>query len=140
MEKQPRSKSLSITDALAKLCDTAQIISRRGGLKPSELKRVQEAAAAITGSNNVTTSDTEEGDAYQQVLCKIYKNAGPQMVVLCAVGLGRTAVKGMKDRVRVDLPFELKDHAASLESTIIQSIVDKHMPIGATSNTRYLRG
>jgi protein tyrosine phosphatase len=140
MEKQPRSKSLSIADAIAKLCDAAQVISRRGGLKPSELKRVREAAAAITESNNVTTSDTEEGDAYQQFLRKVFKNAGPQMVVLCAAGLGRTAVKGMKDRVRVDLPFELKDQATSLESTIIRSIVDKHMQIGAANNTRYQCG
>lgn len=77
---------------------------------------------------------------YQQFLRKVFKNAGPQIVVLCAVGLGRTAVKAMKDRVRVDLPFELKDQATSLESAIIQSIVDKHMQIGATNNTRYQCG
>jgi hypothetical protein len=54
-------------------------------------------------------------------------------IVLCAACLGRTVVKAMKDRIRVDLPFDIKDQAATLESEVFQGIVDEHMPKGATA-------
>lgn len=75
MEKQPRSKSLSIADAIAKLCDSVQVISRRDDLKPSKLKWVHEAVTAIIELSNVTTSNTEKSDTYQQFLRKVFKNA-----------------------------------------------------------------
>ena len=51
MEKHGRSRSLSIPAAIAKLRDTAEVITRRGGLKKSELKRIPEAVAALTSSS-----------------------------------------------------------------------------------------
>ena len=119
MEKHVKSRSLVVPAAIAKLRDTAQVITRRGGLRKSELKRVPEAFAALTS--------TSVDDVYEGFLRKVYDVAGPQMVVLCAVGLGRTAIKGMKDRVRVDLPFEIKNEAAPWENAFLQSIVDQFM-------------
>ena len=128
MEKHITPRSLAIPAAIAKLRDTAQVITRRGGLKKAQLKRVPEAFAGLTSSS--------VDNVYEGFLRKVYDVAGPQMVVLCAVGLGRTAIKGMKDRVRVDLPFEIKIERASWENVFLQSIVDQFTQPDSASNAR----
>jgi hypothetical protein len=53
------------------------------------------------------------------------------LYILCAVCLGRTVAKAMKDQIRVHLPFEIKEQAVTLKSEVIRGIVDKHMAKGA---------
>ena len=117
---------------MARLRQSAQIINRREGVQPSELKRVREALLITAEPNAVANSNAVHGIVYEKFLCKVSQVAGPQMVVICAIGLGRAVVKVLKDRIRVDLPFELKEQAATLASEVIQGIVDKHTPKGAT--------
>lgn len=56
-------------------------------------------------------------------LRKVSAEAGLQMAILCAVALGRTTVKNFRDRVRVDLPFEIQDRKSSWESSVIEQII-----------------
>ena len=44
------------------------------------------------------------------------------MVLLCAAGLGLSAVAAMRDRIQVDLPFKMKDQENALENAILQSL------------------
>lgn len=136
MESRSRKTLHSIQDAMTRLRQSAQAINRREGVQPSELKRVREALRITAESSDVANSGAAERDVYEEFLRKVSNNAGPQMVVLCAVGLGRTVVKVLKDQIRVDLPFEIKDQAATLESEVIQAIVEKHVPEGNTSRRK----
>jgi len=118
-EKRVQSRSLSSSAALAKLNDTAQVVRRRGGLKPSEFKRVHEAVVAF--------AEPRADDVYEAFLRKVSDEAGFQMAILCAIALGRTAIKALKDRVRVDLPFEIKDRKSAWENAVIEQIVHDEM-------------
>jgi hypothetical protein len=60
----------------------------------------------------------------------------PRWLYFCAVGLGRTVVKVLKDQIRVDLPFEIKGQAATLESEVIQAIVEKCVSEGNPSRRK----
>lgn len=113
-----QSRSLSIEAATARLRDTAAIIHRRGGLRPTEQKRIREFLLA--------TTQPHHDDIYKLFLRKVSEEAGDQMALLCSVGLGRTAIKGMKDRVRVNLPFEIKDHRTSWETPILEKLIEEH--------------
>jgi hypothetical protein len=134
MEGRSRQTLRSTADAIAKLRQASQTINRREGLQPSESKRVREALRITVQSGDVANSDAAEGDVYELFLRKVSNHAGPQMVVLCAVGLGRTVVKALKDRIRVDLPFAIKDQAATLESEVIQDLVEKILPEGTVGH------
>lgn len=113
------NRSLSADKALDRLRDAGQVISRRGGLKEVQLKRVREAASAVAGKAT---------DTYEEFLRKVNDIAGPQMALLSALGLGRTLVKGMRDRTRLDLPYEIKNQASTLESDTLRILVENHMP------------
>lgn len=122
--RQSRYNSLSITDAIARVRDVTRTIKRREGVKPHERKRIQEALTLLRESAQSVDSTSEKGSAYRAFLHKVRKVAGLQMVILCAVGIGRSAVSTMRDKVRVDLPFELKDQCSNLEFGIIQRIAE----------------
>ena len=114
---KPQLRSLNIHDALMRLADTAITIQRRGRLKQSESKRVKEFITAVVL--------TQPGGVYEQFLRKVSDEAGLQMALLCSVALGRTAVKGMRERVRVDLPFEIKDNKTRWENSTLQNLVSE---------------
>lgn len=62
--------------------------------------------------------------SYQRFLKKIQEATSVRMVVLCAVGLGKSRVASMRDGVRLSLPLQIKDHEAALDCEVLQSIVD----------------
>ena len=117
----PRSRSVSLNAAIVKLKDTAQVATRRGDLTKVEKKRVIELAA--------TLKDPCSSGVYENFLRQVLGVAGPQMAVICAVGLGRTAIKGMKDRVRVDLPFEIREQVSSLETPAFKRVVEEYLEL-----------
>ncbi|KAK6384334.1 hypothetical protein LTS17_001897 [Exophiala oligosperma] len=114
-----RERSVSTDRAIDRLRDAGLVISRRGGVKDVQLKRVREAASAVAGETSGT---------YEEFLRKVNDIAGPQMTLLSALGLGRTLVKGMKDRTRLDLPYEIKNHASTLGSDTLRTLAEYHIP------------
>ena len=126
--KGSRYRSISVEDALKKLRDISTMIARRGGLRSQEDRRVREAFKALGELNKPGNPSSEPRDVYQVFLQKVQSVAGLQMVVLCAVGLGRSVVKhSMKAKVRIDLPFELQAQQSTLESTPLEHIVGAHV-------------
>ncbi|KAK6365424.1 hypothetical protein LTR64_008793 [Lithohypha guttulata] len=110
-------RSLTVQDASTRLADAVITIQRRGELKQSESKRIKEFVAAVI--------EAQPGDVYEQFLRKVSAEAGLQMALLCSVALGRTAIKGMRERVRVDLPFDIKNHRSTWENPTLENLVNK---------------
>lgn len=51
---------------------------------------------------------------------------GLYMVVLCAAGLGPSAIINMRDRVRVELPHKMKEREDELKSDVLQGLTDTY--------------
>jgi hypothetical protein len=97
-------------------------------LKPHEGNRIHEAFALLAGppklSNSTKTSERQ--DNYRRFLKQINNHdCGPQFVVICAVGLGQSAINLMKD-ARFNLPEEIKKRAIALSDLIFNKIVAEH--------------
>lgn len=63
---------------------------------------------------------------YLEFLQKIQKVLGPSMVVLCAVGLGLSAVAAMRDRVRVGLPHAMKEREDAFKRDILDGLANTY--------------
>lgn len=122
-----RPTVLSVEAAVEKLQDILSLIQDREGLKPHEVRRVKEAFALLANPRARSTSKTgERHESYRLFLKKVEKICGAQMVVLCAVGLGQSAVAGMKERARLGLPSEIGSRKGSLECPDLQLLVENH--------------
>jgi hypothetical protein len=126
-ETRARYASLTVEEALEKLREASETIESRGGVKPHEGRRVEEASQLITTSPLRSGSKTaERQQCYQQFLINVEKLCGIEMVILCAVGLGKSAVAAMKDRVRLRLPSRIKPQTDSLGHSILRKLVDEY--------------
>jgi hypothetical protein len=66
-------------------------------VQPFELKRVLEAFRITAKSSDVANLGAVEKNVYEEFLRKVSNNAGLQMVILCAIGLGRIVIKVLKN-------------------------------------------
>jgi hypothetical protein len=125
-----RYQSLSLDDSIDKLYKTVEIIKLREAVKPHEDKRIQ-AAFAFADQRKSTSSKTgERWDNYRRFLKKINDDCGPQLVLICAVGLGQSAIAGMKEHNRLRLPLEVKKHEHALKSPIIHKLAEENCAKG----------
>ncbi|RAK99639.1 uncharacterized protein BO80DRAFT_120255 [Aspergillus ibericus CBS 121593] len=118
-----RNRGLSLPDALNNLAKSSSKIQRRGGLKPHEEKRVREGFTVL-----LTALD--EHRMYHAFLSKIKdlcEHRGYAMVVLCIVGLGKHAIKILKDQVQLDLPFEIVKRKEDLWNSTLDYIGRKYV-------------
>lgn len=127
-----RNRGLSLPDALNNLKKSSSKIQRRGGLKPHEEKRVWEGFTVL-----FTAPD--EHKTYHDFLSKI-KNLcdhhGYAMVVLCIVGLGKHAIKILKEEVQLDLPFEIAKRKQDLWNSTLDHIGRKYFDVLSPAHVR----
>ncbi|QSS65471.1 hypothetical protein I7I51_06314 [Histoplasma capsulatum] len=129
MSSTPGKHTLSIDDAVAKVLNSAKTIKLRESVKPHEAKRVREAFALLADhrlpSNSTKTS--ERRDNYRRFLKQVNDHdRGPQFVVICAVGLGQSAIASMREVARLNLPEEIKKRANALTDPTIDKIATEY--------------
>lgn len=47
------------------------------------------------------------------------------MVGLCAAALGKSAIRFLKERIRLDLPYVIKDDVETLQSDVLQELTSR---------------
>lgn len=108
MALESRHKPLTVQGALAKLRDTSVVIDRRGGFSKEEGKRAADADIVLERGQPTPGSKGEKNRTkYWYFLQKVNELSGRPMVKLCAAALGLSAIANMRERLRVDLPYEI---------------------------------
>ena len=112
----------AVIDALRK---ASVNIKRHDGVRTREKQQVQEAFELVSApSESASSKQMRRKHSYQRFLKKVQEMTSLRMVVLCAVGLGKSRVASMRDGVRLSLPLQIRGHEASLDCEVLQSIVD----------------
>ncbi|KAL4923409.1 uncharacterized protein BDV17DRAFT_244390 [Aspergillus undulatus] len=108
MALESRHKPLTVQPALAKLRDSSVVIDRRGDFNKEERKRAVEAEIVLERGQPAPGSRGEKNRTkYWKFLQKVNELSGRAMVLLSAVALGLSAIGNMRERVRIDLPYEI---------------------------------
>ncbi|SLM36761.1 hypothetical protein LPUS_06434 [Lasallia pustulata] len=126
--RESRHKPLSASKAVEKLINTSKLIEYREDVRPQEAKRIQDAftlMAEPSGEGRASQA-AERRNNYRWLLKKVQDTVGPQLVVLCAVGLGQSAIGGMTDRVRLEFLEVIKEQEEALKSAILQKLANEY--------------
>jgi hypothetical protein len=116
---------MSVKSAVDKLIDASKVMQHRMGLKQVEEKRVKDAFMLLAaGPPAADSKGAKQRVVYLDFLRRVQTVLGLSGVVLCAAGLGPAAVANMRDRVRVDLPFKMKERGNAFKNGILQSLAD----------------
>jgi hypothetical protein len=125
MALESRHKPLTVQGALAKLRDFSVVIDRRGGLREDEQKRAAEAASLLEQGGPEPGSKGEKNrKKYFKFLQKVNDLSGRSMVALSAAALGLSAVSNMKERLRLDLPYEIDKIKEELLNPTLRDLDD----------------
>jgi hypothetical protein len=126
MPKQPRQTSISIEEAMRKLNDASESVTLRGVFRTSESKRISHAISLAEGEAlPLTSKANEREDSYRVFLTKVKEACGVSMVVLCVVGLGKSAIAGMRDSVRLRLPLSIKKQQHNLNTAVLNDLSEQ---------------
>ena len=123
MSDLPYSLRRPVEEILTKLTDAAAIIQLREGVKPIEEERIENAFALLADKR--PSNDTQSSKRrliYFNFLESVNNSLGPSMVVLCAAGLGSSAVCNLKDRLRVALLSQMKKEGGGLQGAVLDSL------------------
>lgn len=113
--------------AVNKLKEESRIIQNRGGLTERQEEKVKEAIALLDrGEPQPQSNGIANQRKYLQVLRRVNEISGLAYVILCAAGLGKSAIAGLKDRVRVDLPIEIEKQKGDLAQPVLDKIASDH--------------
>ena len=127
-------QSLSINDAVQKLLTASETVRLRGNVKPHEDQRIQQAYGLLAqGNTSPTSKANERKNNYRHFLYCVDNECGSDMVVLTAIGLGQSAVAGMRESARLRLPLKVKKHERSLTVSILQELACKYSSKGKFS-------
>lgn len=124
-----RYASLSLEEALGKLRRASVIIKSCEGVKQHEGKRIREALSLVNMPPACAPSvlkTSERQDSYQQFLRKVENLCGLEIVTLCAVALGKSAVASMRDHVRLCLPSNIKIEEDTLKCSILPKLIEEY--------------
>lgn len=121
----------SVETAINKLLESLQAIRFHDGVKPQEEKRIQEAfILLLEPQKRVETKTQERQQCYRELLTNLHREVGLQAVVLCAVGLGQSAVANMRERLKIDLVAAVKAQKEVLSCAILEKLVEKYSTEG----------
>ena len=119
-------ETISVRASIDALRQASLIIKRHDSIRTREKQQVQKALELVnTQPESASSKQTQRRLSYQRFLKKVQESTSVRIVVLCAIGLGKSRVASMRDRVRLSLPLQIKDHEASLDCNILKSIVDE---------------
>lgn len=103
---QSRFPGLKEGSAIEKLLATSKSCSLRGFYTKNERKRITEALTLVS-------FEERDFDKYQHFLLKVKdlsgEDDGEAMVKLCAVALGKDAIKRTREDIRLILPQKIAD-------------------------------
>lgn len=117
----------SVETAMNKLHGCLQAIYFREGVKPHEGKRIEEAFILLSVSEGCVESKTQKRrEGYRELLKNLHKAVGRQAVVLCAVGLGQSAVANMKESLKIELVAAVKAQKEALSCAILEKLVEEY--------------
>ncbi|RHZ48754.1 uncharacterized protein CDV56_105271 [Aspergillus thermomutatus] len=118
---------LSVESAMTKLLHTSRTIQRRNGVRPPEAKRIKHAASLLReGSPPPDAVGAGRQTTYLHFLQKL---SGNSMVVLCAVGLGLSAIAIAREDVLLDLPHEINSTIAALDNPVLRRLANEYMGV-----------
>lgn len=123
----PLQKFASLDAVVDKLIDTSKVVKNRMKLRPAEEARVDDTFALLAkGRPNPGSTAVANKTHYLELLHRVEALFGSPGIVLCAVGLGVSAVGSLKDRIRVDLATRMKERQAEFERGFLQKIADTY--------------
>lgn len=126
MPQQEEFESV-INNTIDKLIDTSTVIQLRMGVKLAEENRISEAfTLLVEGPPPESSKGAKQRVVYLEFLQRVQKVVGHSMVVLCAVGLGLSAVSAMRDRVRVGLPHAMKEREYAFKRDILNGLANTY--------------
>ena len=130
-QKKSRHTPLTAEAAVTKLLEISKLICSRNGVKQNEGTRIQEAFKLVASSSSKAISKTDlRRNSYQRFLKRVEVVNGVQAIVLCAVGLGQSAVANMRDKERLQLLSEIKKRGKALKSPLFQNLAMIHSAEG----------
>ncbi|KAL8290964.1 hypothetical protein RB600_006439 [Gaeumannomyces tritici] len=122
----PQKQKASISDMVDKLVEVSVVMKNRMGLKPAESDRVRGAFELLAAGMPPTDARGRANKlVYVEFLQRVQHLLGSEGVVLCAVGLGVSAVASMGDKRRVDLPHELNIRWQEIPQDSLKGIADE---------------
>ncbi|KAJ5971790.1 uncharacterized protein N7479_001708 [Penicillium vulpinum] len=118
---------LSLTSAIEQLSQASRDIERRNGVKEKERKRIKAAATLLrNGYPPQDSIGAGRQSTYLDFLRKVLQLNGPSMVVLCAIGLGLSAIAIAKESIRLDLPYEIQNHS-DLDNPVLRWLARQYL-------------
>ncbi|KAF1992774.1 hypothetical protein P154DRAFT_452035 [Amniculicola lignicola CBS 123094] len=117
-----RYQSLSLADAVGKILHATETIMLRESVKPHERERIKEALGVLLPHEARTMPTNKKQVDYERLLQKLYDAGGPQLVVVCVVGLGRSVILSLREQVKLHLPGEIKKHEETWNTPLLLSL------------------
>jgi hypothetical protein len=126
--------TLSLTSALEQLVQTSRDVERRNGVKEKEKKRILAAATLLrNGYPPQDSRGASRQSTYLDFLHKVLQLNGQSMVVLCAIGLGLSAIAIAKESIRLNLPYEIQNHPG-LDNPVLRRLARQYFSLGVYSD------
>ncbi|OJD26559.1 hypothetical protein ACJ73_02049 [Blastomyces percursus] len=121
---------ISVESAVNRLREFSKLTQHRMDLKPREARCARAAFQLLaTGPPSTDPKRVSQSIRYFEFLQRVQTilgNEGNVGIVLCAAGLGPSAIFNMKDTVRVYLPSKLKEEWASFEIGVLQTLAKNY--------------
>lgn len=119
------SSGLTAETAVAKLVKFSKLTHHRTYLTDIQKQRVDEAFQLLTnGRRPDGAKGAKQKNIYLEVQRNVRKKFGDTGVVLCAAGLGSSAIANMRDEERVFLPYQLGEAWNELETDVFKNLAD----------------
>ena len=132
---RPQFQPLSINTALSKLFTEVETIKLREGVKPHQAKRIKKAFVLLEQFSEPSSLRTgERRDYYKRFLKRISDDCGAQLVVICVVGLGQSAIASMREPTRLRLQVEIKKYEKALKCPILDRLAEEYRVKGKPSS------
>ncbi|QSS66930.1 hypothetical protein I7I51_03142 [Histoplasma capsulatum] len=116
----------SVDSAVRRLREFSELTEHRMGLKPREARRVHAAFQLLATGPPSDSKRTAQSIDYFEFLQRVKTLTGNDGIVLCAAGLGPSAIVNMKDAVRVYLPSKLKQEWAGFKIGVLQALAKNY--------------
>ncbi|KAJ5369985.1 uncharacterized protein N7496_006077 [Penicillium cataractarum] len=132
--KKPRVRppKLDENSAIEKLQTVSLLVNKRGCLQGWEVERASSAVALIKKEANVN-------DIYQQFLQNVQRHSKPKnaapLARLCAIALGKDAIKNARKHVFLNLPEKI----AALEDSLVNDALKDDVEKNADADQLYNR-
>ncbi|KAJ5642252.1 hypothetical protein N7490_006252 [Penicillium lividum] len=114
-----RRQDLNENDAVKKLQEKSSLVDKLGHFKDHQDKRAKEAIALLEAESN-------SKDNYQQFLLNLGRHVKPEnwrpLVKLCAIALGKNAIKYARQHVLSNLPEKIGEVQDKLVNDVLKGI------------------